>query len=139
MTADDLLALAAADDEDVADVLAELRAADVRRIHDGHLTADEAAVLAAIADGDVVRRDGRWVTSVNYTAGLLADAGMAWVQVDPDGVEHLTPTVEGEIALRQQPDVPAARVWPAWLLWLVGVICAVGVTAGALLAVRHLR
>ncbi|MEV1013834.1 hypothetical protein AB0I89_24075 [Micromonospora sp. NPDC049801] len=125
-----------------ADVLAELRAADVRRIHDGHLTADETAVLASINDGDVVRRDGRWVTSVNYTAGLLADAGMAWVQVDPDGVEHLTPTVEGEIALRQQPDqpdVPAARAWPACLLWLVGVICAVGVTAGALLAVRHLR
>lgn len=149
----------------VADVLAELRAADIRRIQNGDLTAGEAAVLTSINDCAVLRHDGQWVASVNYTAELLRDAGMAFVETNPDGFDYLMPTEEGSAALRgfQTPgdalaeaEARRAAVEPKLLAYeaeraaaairvprppvrlvLLAIACAVGVAAGiALLVVR---
>jgi hypothetical protein len=118
----------------VADVFAELRAEDIRRIQAGHIAPGLMHILAAIDDQSVTRVNGRWMACINYSADMLRDAGMAWVETNPDGVEYLALTAEGDDALLQQPDslnVPTARVWPAWLLWLVGVICLLGAASGA--------
>jgi len=100
VTDDEVLRQVEADaDPLINSVLAELRANDIRRLQNGQLTADETAVLTAMADCAVVSRGGRWVTSVNYTAELLRDAGLAEVQEDPDGCRYLTPTADGDVWL----------------------------------------
>ncbi len=99
-TDDEVLSQVEADNDPlIASVLVELRANDIRRLQDGDLTDDETAVLAAMADHAVVSRAGRWVTSVNYAAELLRDAGLAEVEEDPDGCRYLIPTADGQVWL----------------------------------------
>ncbi len=99
-TDDEVLSRVEADNDPlIASVLVELRANDIRRLQNGELTDGEVEVLASMSDRAVVSRDGRWVTSVNYTAELLRDAGLAEVEDGPDGCRYLRPTADGQVWL----------------------------------------